>query len=295
MELRQLHYFQVVARFENMTIAATELHIAQPSLSKSIAALEQDLGVRLFDRIGKRIVLNDYGMIFLTTVEKIFRTIENSKHELSHLVEIEERSVAIGASSSRFLQDLFQTYFISHPDQRFKISHITQQKKLEQKLLDGEIDLGIFYTPTDHPEIESKPLLTEEIFLAVPPNHQLAKKKSVNLNEVANDPFISVTTDYSFAKMTKLFCHEAGFTPDIAFEIESFEFILKLVQSGLGLTFVPDSWRRANHSTLLPLLKIDAPICQRTIWISWMKNRYQTKATKEFKEFSLNYFGFQQG
>ncbi|MGX7197828.1 LysR family transcriptional regulator [Enterococcus olivae] len=144
MELRQLRYFQTVTHLENMSQAAKELHIAQPSLSKSIADLEEDLGVKLFDRVRKRIQLNRFGKLFLESVEKIFREIEYSKYHLNHLVEEEENSVTIGASSSRFLQDLFQTFFLQHAKRRFKIAHITRQPMLEAKLLDGEIDLGIF-------------------------------------------------------------------------------------------------------------------------------------------------------
>ena len=290
MELRQLQYFQTVARLENMTAAAEQLHIAQPSLSKSIAHLEQDLGVALVDRVGKRIKLNHYGEVFLASVERIFRELEYSKYQLAHLVAAEENSVTIGTSSSRFLQELFQEFFLQHPARRFKISHLTQPQHLETKLLDGEIDLGIFYAPIAHPEIECQPLLTEDIYLAVPPNHRFAKRNSVHLSEVAAEPFISVTSDYAFGEMTKFFCYEAGFTPDIAFELESFEFIVQLVYAGFGVTFVPLSWSETSQRALPPLLKIEAPVCQRTIWLSWVKQRYQTKTTKEFKAFAQNYF-----
>ncbi|KAF1304280.1 LysR family transcriptional regulator [Enterococcus saccharolyticus] len=290
MELTQLRYFQTVARLENMTAAAQELHIAQPSLSKSIKNLETDLGVPLFDRVGKRIKLNTYGEIFLESVERIFRELTHSKYQLNHLVEQKENSVIIGASSSRFLQELFQKFFIQHPARRFKISHITQQETLEAQLLDGEIDLGIFYTPTDHPDIECQPLLTEDIYLAVPPSHPLAQKESVHLSEVKDESFISVTSDYTFGEMTKLFCYEAGFKPDIAFEIESFDFIIQLVYAEFGVTFVPYSWADKSHRNLPPLLKIQSPVCQRTIWLSWAKQRYQTKTTQEFKAFAMSYF-----
>jgi DNA-binding transcriptional LysR family regulator len=290
MELRQLGYFQVVARLENMTAAAEELHIAQPSLSKSIAHLEAELGVKLFDRVGKRIKLNEYGTIFLVSVERIFRELDYSKYQLTHLIETKENSVTIGASSSKFLQELFQEFFLQHPTRRFKIAHITQQQELEAKLLDGEVDLGIFYTPMRHPEIACQPLLTEEIYLAVPPNHALAHRKNIHLSEVAEEPFISVTSDYAFGEMTKLFCREAGFDPDVAFEIESFDFIIQLVHAGFGVTFVPQSWTENKHQKSLPLLTIDLPTCQRTIWLSWLKNRYQTPITQGFKKFATNYF-----
>jgi len=212
--------------------------------------------------------LNECGEIFLQSVERVFRELEYSKYELHNLEDKKENSVNIGASSSRFLQDLFQTFFLQHPDRRFKVLHITQHQNLEAQLLKGEIDLGIFYTPIKHPEIICEPLLTEEIYLAVPPNHPIANKISVHLNEVKDEPFISVTSDYTFGEMTKQFCYEAGFSPDIAFELESFDFIIKLVNAEFGVTLVPHSWQLINNLQLPPLITIDSPKCQRTIWLS---------------------------
>lgn len=86
------------------------------------------------------------------------------------------------------------------------IQRLTQQQELEAKLLDGEVDLGIFHTPIRHPEIACQPLLTQEIYLAVLPNHTLAHRKNSHLSEVTEEPFVSVTSDYAFGEMTKLFC-----------------------------------------------------------------------------------------
>jgi len=169
------------------------------------------------------------------------------------------------------------------------IQRLIQQQELEAKLLDGEVDLGIFYTLIRHPEIACS-LLTQEIYLAVPPNHTLAHRKNSHLSEVAEEPFISVTSVYAFGEMTKLFCREAGFEPDVAFEIESFDFIIQLVHAGFGITFVPQSWTENKHQKSLPFLTLDSPTCQRTIWLSWLKNRYQTPITQGFEKFATNYF-----
>jgi DNA-binding transcriptional LysR family regulator len=82
MELLQLHYFQTVARLEHMTKAAEELKIAQPSLSKTISRLEEDLGAPLFNRQGRNIRLNQFGKVFLTRVDRIFRELEEGKREI---------------------------------------------------------------------------------------------------------------------------------------------------------------------------------------------------------------------
>lgn len=290
MELKQLAYFRTVAKLENMTLAAKTLHIAQPSLSKMIARLEEELQLTLFDRKGKRIYLNQYGKSFLLTVNRIFHELEGGKKELADLAAKQENTVIVGASSSRILQDLFKEFFAIHPERKFKIRHIRQQQDLEDKLLEEAIDLGIFYTPIKHPAIACIPLLVEEIYLAVPPAHPLAKKKSIALEEAAGESFISVITDTAFGEMTTRFCQEAGFTPNVAFEIESFDIIVNLVDTGLGLTFIPASWQTDSDQHSPILLKIDSPLCQRRIWLSWLKERYQTQAMLDFRDFSLAYF-----
>jgi DNA-binding transcriptional LysR family regulator len=89
MDLLQLKYFQTVARSEHMTRAAEELHISQPSLSKVISNLEEDLGVPLFERIGRQIKLSHFGKAFLSRVERIFLELEDGKRELSDMLENE--------------------------------------------------------------------------------------------------------------------------------------------------------------------------------------------------------------
>src|SRR5256886_1659607 len=101
MDLLQLHYFRTVARLEHMTRAAEELLIAQPALSQTIARLEDDLGVPLFDRLGRRIRLNLFGRAFLGRVERIFAELDQGQRELADLAGGEQGQVdlALGAAT----------------------------------------------------------------------------------------------------------------------------------------------------------------------------------------------------
>lgn len=292
MDLLQLKYFQTVARFENVTRAAEELHVAQPSLSKTIARLEESLGVPLFDRTGRKIHLNHFGRAFLRRVERSFNELENGKRELADLSGLEHGHVTVGASSSWLLPNLFKQYLICNPNVKFRLRRVTKQQEMQKQLLNGEIDLGIFFSPIAHSEIQCEPLLTEEIFLAVPPTHRLSKRKRIRLSEIAGESFISVTTVSEFGEITNEFCKQAGFIPNIAFEIESYDVIASLVNAGLGIAFLPAYWQQGNHTDLPVQLHIESPLCQRTIWLSWVKERYLTEATCSFKEFAIEHFLF---
>ncbi|SFC88903.1 regulatory helix-turn-helix protein, lysR family [Bacillus sp. OV322] len=114
MELLQLKYFQTVARLEHMTHAAEELKIAQPSLSKTISRLEEDLGVPLFDRIGRQIKLNQYGKTFLTRVDRIFMELGEAKRELEYLSGLHLGMVQLAISIPSILPDLISSFLAQH-------------------------------------------------------------------------------------------------------------------------------------------------------------------------------------
>lgn len=295
MDLLQLKYFQVVARLENVTRAAEELHIAQPSLSKTIARLEESVGVPLFERIGKRIRLNQFGKIFLQRVERSFSELEDGQRELMDLAKLERGRVTVGTTSSRLLPDLLKEFLTQHPQINFQLLQITRHLEIQERLISGEIDLCISFLPINHPKIHCEPLTNEEIFLAVSPEHRLASRNSIQLSEIANDSFISLTTEYGLREITNNFCRQAGFTPNIAFEINTLEVISSLVNAGLGIAFLPAYWREGNRMDIPVQLHIENPTCQRTICLSWVKERYLSVTTREFSKFMIEYFSRTNG
>lgn len=290
MDLLQLKYFQVVARLGNVTRAAEELHIAQPSLSITIARLEKSLGVPLFDRQGRRLRLNQFGKIFLKRVEESFSKLEEGKREIKDMAGLEYGSVTVGATASRLLPNLFKGYLMHNPHVKFRLFQVTQQFETQERLMNGEIDLCISSLPLDQLEIHSEPLINEEIFLAVPPEHHLAGRKSIQLKEIADEPFIYMATECELRKMANDFCRQAGFTPNITFESNTAEVICSLVKSGFGNAFIPAYWWGGANTKSLGKLHVDNPICQRTIWLSWVKDRYLSIAARDFRDFVLEYF-----
>lgn len=130
MELLQLRYFQKVARMENMTKAAEALHIAQPSLSKTISRLEEQLGVQLFERNGKRIRLNKLGAHFLGRVENALRELEDGVREVRDLREQEEGSVSIGSATAKMLPSLIKAYLLQKPNAKLRFLQVTQHAEL---------------------------------------------------------------------------------------------------------------------------------------------------------------------
>ncbi len=289
MEFLQLKYFQTVARLEHMTKAAEELRIAQPSLSKTIARLEEDLGVPLFDRQGRKIQLNAFGKVFLKRVERAFHELSEGKREIKDLAGLSQESITLAVSIPRILPDLLGSFLNQYPHVRFQ-QFLESTSSMKRQLEDAEIEFCISSVPIEGPEIVWEPLMTEEIFLIVPPGHRLAGRDSIYLHEVKDESFISMNTGYGFRNLTDEFCKEAGFIPHIAFEGDEPGVIGELVRQGLGIAFVPALTSLRNSDALSKRLRIIEPRCQRTIGLGWSKRRYLSATAQQFRQFVIEYF-----
>ncbi|GCF07719.1 LysR family transcriptional regulator [Dictyobacter arantiisoli] len=296
MDLLQLKYFQTVARHEHMTHAAEELSIAQPSLSKMIARLEEELGVQLFERRGRQIRLNDFGKIFLKQVERSFFELEEGKRQIQDMLDQEHGHVAVSTVNVTLLAKILSEFCTQHPHISFRLYQHTNRTMIDQ-LERGEIDLCLTSPRINHPGIGWLSLITEEICLYVPKTHRLGTRTSIDLSEVANEPFVGVKSGYGLRDITDYYCQEAGFTPKIVFEGNEPGVIQGLVLAGLGLGFAAGMSRESLSSQANPrlqILRIDKPICRRTIGLAWLESRYRSKAVSCFRQFMIDYFANHQ-
>lgn len=292
MDLQQLRYFQTIARLQNMSRAAEELYVAQPSLSRAIARLEEELGAPLFDRLGRQIRLNQLGRVFLHRVEQAFAELEEGKREVADMAGLEQGLVGLAVLytvGAQLLPEILGAFRKDHPSIRF---HLFQNgaHALINQLRKGEIDLCISFPKPEQSDIGWAPLRTEEIFLAVAPDHRLAGRGSVYLSEVAHDPFIGLKREYGLREITDHFCQLAGFEPRITFEGDEIVMVRGLVAAGLGVAFIPAlALRNASEPTVSCLHISDFP-CQRTIGLAWLQERYLTASVQLFRQFVIEYF-----
>lgn len=292
MELQQLKYFQTVARLQHFTRAAEELYISQPSLSRSIARLEEELGAPLFDREGRQVRLNRLGQTFLKRVERVFNELEVGQRELQDLIGPEKGLVAVAFLHTvgvRLLPLLLSAFRAEHPNISFRLFQNSAGVMLNQ-LEEGEIDLCISSPLYDKPGLGWAHLMTEEIFLAVPAGHRLAHRKSVKLSEAADEYFISLKPGYALRNIADGLCRQSGFEPKVAFEGEEITTARGLVAAGLGVSLVPGlAWQGVTDP--LPVrLHIEEPVAQRTISLAWVENRYLSAAARLFRDFVIEHF-----
>ncbi|TKI57162.1 LysR family transcriptional regulator [Brevibacillus antibioticus] len=287
MELLQLHYFRTVAKWQHMTKAAQELRIAQPALSKTIARLEEDVGVPLFDRERGRIRLNTFGKAYLERVDKALNLLEEGQKVVSDLAGMEHGRIHLATSTLDLLSEPLGKFLALHPDVHFQITQATIEE-MATLLESGEVDICFTHLPIRVPDILTTPVLKEDIHVAVPRTHRLAKQTSIRLSELAEESFIGYREDFPIQMLYDQFFQKAGITPKFACRVDDPGSIQKLVRAGLGIALYGCINREEDpHLVMVP---IKNPICQRHFQMIRHEKRYLSLAARKFCDFIIQYF-----
>ncbi|TDF94752.1 LysR family transcriptional regulator [Paenibacillus piri] len=286
MELLQLQYFRTVARLEHMTRAAQELRIAQPALSKTIARLEEHVGVPLFDRQGGRIRLNPFGRAFLNKVEAALALLEDGRKEVLELAGLEHGSIHLTTLTLARLSEPLGEFLSLHPNVNMQITQASTEE-ITQLIEAGAVDIGFTAMPLEYPGIAHVTVLKEQLYLAVPREHRLASRHAVRLSEAAEEPFIGYKESFVFQKMNELFFREAGMSPKFVCQVDEPGAMVSLVRSGLGVALFGC---KSEEDTGIVLLPIEYPVCQRDYRIIWSEKRYLSMAARKFRDFVIEYF-----
>lgn len=287
MELLQLQYFLAVARLEHMTEAARSLHVTQSSLSKTIGRLEEDLGVPLFDRNGRRLRLNEFGSSFLRRAERALFELEQGRQELKDLSRLEHNTLELAVTAASTLPNILRAFRKKQPHIHFHVQMLTTQEMVK-RLLRGEVDFCLSSPSIEAEDIESIVVFNDPILVAVPKGHRLADRTSVALAELKEEWFVGVKRGYGTRDLADTVCKSAGFNPNYVYEGDEPSRLISLVEAEIGIAFIPGTARdiRAN----LSYLQVENHEMVREIALLWNKNRYISRAGHEFREVVLEYF-----
>jgi DNA-binding transcriptional LysR family regulator len=244
MELRQLRYTLAVARRLSFTRAAADLSLAQPALSQQVAALEAELGVRLFERTSRRVALTDAGRTFIERAERILGQVDAVAEEMTAYSGGLRGRVVVGTYQS------FSEYRLPKLLGRFHAEYPGIEVALREGLTDdlfpalgsGTIDVfvgDVSEAYADAHDFEHEPLYEDEIALAVAASHPLASRQSVEMRELRDEPFVIFRPGSSLTQRLFNVARTAGFTPRVAFESVDSLAVRALVAEGLGVAFFP--------------------------------------------------------
>ena len=280
MEAYQLQYFLAIAKEGSFTKASEALYVSQPSLSAGIKKLEQELGVFLLERRWRGIRLTPAGQLFLKKAEVIL--LEHHA-AINALRNFQERPVLhLGLLCTLQIQvviKIVQSFRELYPEVTVRVSD-THFDELNKWLSQGDIDIAVTNV-TEKADAETTHVLFQQrLLLAVPNSHLLSQKREVRLSELENEPFIERIKCEIINKRTPPIFEAAGVNPYIVYQADHEEWVITLVQSGIGLTIMPE-WDNLDGITYVPLTDMQLT---RKIGLQW--NRKQNfELTNLFRSF----------
>jgi DNA-binding transcriptional LysR family regulator len=267
MELNTLRQFLVVARLEHLSRAAEELRVAQPSLSRSIARLEGELGTPLFDRSG-RLRLNDAGRLFRDHVERSLGELEAGRRAVAEATREGLGSVRLASETFLTLTGPLAAFKRAHPAVEVQL-HWMPAEDMARRLRAQEVDLCVASQPIPAEGLESALLLDDAVGVCTPPDHPLAGRTSVTLDELAGQPFVTGREGHWLRRLLeRLFAARDG-APKIVCESDEPAAIAELIGAGLGIGLVPGFARRSVTRVPLSWIPVDSPACRRQVTLHW--------------------------
>lgn len=297
MDFTQLEYFRTVAKLGHFTKAAQELNVTQPSLSKAISRLESSLGVRLFDRQGKKIRLNAYGYALLRHVDQLFIELDDAQKELRDMQDAERGTVSMASYQLGRIQEPTYDFLTIHPNVRM-YQYQMDIPLMKEKLENREIDFAVSISPIETINIKWEPLMTERFAALVPSGHRLAGRKTVRLEELKDERFIINNGSDDISRRIHFFCERAGFVPNVYFEGEQSALLDALVRSGLGVCLIPEDLYQYRDMQASAYTNEDEPVlititgndCTSTLGIATLKGRFLSASAQNFISFLQDYF-----
>ncbi|KNB51986.1 LysR family transcriptional regulator [Streptomyces caatingaensis] len=283
----RLAQFAVVARHEHVTRAARQLGMPQPTLSRSLARLEEDLGVALFARHGRTLSLTAAGRTFLAAVERALADVDRAAESVRADADPAAGKVAFGflhTMGSETVPELIRAFRADHPRVRFQLVQNYGEAMIE-RLRAGDLDLCLTSPVPDAPDLVARRLDEQKLRLVVPEDHPLAARRRIRLAEAAAELFVTLEPGYGLRRITDALCAQAGFSPKIAFEGEDPETLRGLVAAGLGVGLLPPP---AVPRPGVVELAVTAPRAVREIGVAWLDGHPDTPPVAAFKRFLLS-------
>ncbi|ART73175.1 LysR family transcriptional regulator [Mycobacterium dioxanotrophicus] len=286
MHLDELHWFVVLAETEHVTDAAAELHISQPTLSRALARLEDEVGTPLFDRVGRRLRLNAYGEILLEHARRSLAEMRSASERIAAVRDPDTGTVRLAflhSQASWFVPDLLRRFRAEAPRVQFALIQGAAHDIVDA-LAGGRVDLAITSPRPDG--YRWRGLYLERLCLAVPRGHRFADRARIRLAEAGDEPFVALAPEFGLRQLTDELCAEAGIEPQVVFEAMEIPTMEGLVAAGFGVAVVPvpRSERAEPGAVYVPLLQTSA---KRQLGLAWPADRPLPPAAERFAEFVI--------
>ena len=286
MTLNQLIYFKTVAKYQHFRMAAQELSVSQPNLSRAISNLEDELGILLFERKGRNVVLTKYGRIFLEHTERILDDVQAAEKQMKSLTETSGRiDIAyVFPLALRYIPRVVRQFLNDEKNKDISFNfHQSNTHEMIEGLKSEQYDV-IFGSYTENePDIQFLPILKQEMIIITPTSHPLGQKGPVLLKDLEDYPVIGYDNVSGLGKFTHRIYESYSLHPNIICESPDENAIASLVAEDFGIALVADV-ESLEHFPLKRLKISDAEL-YHTVYLAYLKSHYQIPAVRNFISF----------
>ena len=253
MRIEELEHFLEIANCNNVTQAAASLHMAQPALSRSLERLEKDIGVRLFDRDGRRLRLNRYGEVLIPHAARVIAEIGDARRRLAALLNPDAGVISLSfvtSYGSWLVPKLVESYRQIVPDAHFILTGGPANNVVEA-VRDGGADIGFLSPRPTASDLLWTELAQENLSLAVPVNHPFSTREHIIAADLRDLDFVALRPDFGLRQITDLYLSGLGIRPRIVMEATEISTLWALVAAGVGAAIMPTD--RLPHDGIIQL------------------------------------------
>ncbi|WP_027092081.1 LysR family transcriptional regulator [Cohnella thermotolerans] len=293
MDIRHLQAISEIVRHNSFTRAADALHVTQPTISKMIKSLEQELNIEIFARDGKQVKLTDAGEAIFKHAGPILQLFDRLVTEINDLTYLHKGSIRLGIppmAGSSFFPPVIKRFQERYPGIAIQMEE-DGALKIEERLADGALDVGVVLLPIDREEFNWFPIVEDRLNVLVQPAHRLASRKRIELAELEGEPFILFNNDFALHDRILRECRAIGFEPRVAYESTQWDFIGELAGAGLGVAMLPDTVCRSLHPDKVRAVPLVRPVIPWHLAMAWRRDGYLSLAAREWIQFTREAFG----
>ena len=286
MDFEQLKTFQIICNLKSFSRCAEKLGVTQPAISAQIRSLENEVGARLFDREGGKVMLTAAGRLFEPFAEHCLQCYSHILAGVSELYRSPRGELSVStneAASLYLLPGVFAQFRKQYNRVNLSIVRAERSRTLEA-VVSREVDFGVVSTPVQDTRLEMMSLYQDDVLLAVPGGHPLASRNTVKLDVILQYPLLLMKHGRLREKINHFF-HTHDVRPRVAMELESSELLKRLIQAGVGIGFLPESNARADvEAGLLKTMRVEGMKVQRELALVYRKDKVLTRAAQAFLE-----------
>ena len=284
MEIRHLQYFVEVVKEKSFTRAASRLSVTQPTISKMVKDLEDELGFPLLLRSGKEILPTDAGNTLISHAKAILQSMQAIGAAFDDLRGGHQGVLRIGLPpmiGANFFPDVIQTFHDQYPGIDLQIFEYGG-KRIEEEVEQGNLHVGVVAAPVHSKSIEDVLFIKEELQVLLPITHPLANRQAITLQELREERWILFQEDFSLHEVILAACQEVGFMPKVVCRSAHWDFIVSLVATKLGIALLPRTICKSLTRQDVFAADLMNPIIPWHLRLLWRQGDALSFATKRF-------------